>query len=571
MAASDLIDRVTVFVSYSQNDQKLVDELSKHLKGLEKEGLIQAWNSREIEAGLNLEDENSQRIDLADIILLLISSDFICSDYYDGQHLQEIVRRHEEESIRVIPIILRPYDWQAGTPFSNLSHLPSGEDAITEWLNQDAAFRSVSQGIRSVVQEIKKRRFHEKLERYRKAYEKAIRKEFPISKLTRSLLQEDERLSDTDVEDIEYSINNNYSDFLRKYQNFISIIGNKNYVLWEVVHILNKKHVELNLQGDLNIERIEKPILEQKEEEYEGIKATYENSFRKALEEHGGRVPLPELIRSDLNQKKTELKLLDSDASRIESSVQSEFGVFSKISLVTQNIIYSVRRNYKLSLIPMGGLLLVIICIFAAKGLFANRNNQGEVIDLSLVENLSEQDAINLVSQWFYSKRQIFGSEFNHEDSYNLVNSLTIGSFRDSVRNELEKMSLEDYYYEFLEPSVRIPEGESGTSFCPPIELSRADRHSKGKAEIHLNVSQSFTIISRSDNTKKSEDTNNEYAFGLMFDDSDGRWKVNTLTAAADDSDRSNPDNLYSFRMNFWRDPRLTDPLDYVSYCPSRN
>jgi hypothetical protein len=139
-----------VFLSYSHHDEKLHQELIKHLKPLEYEGLIHSWHDRKILPGSNFEAEISQELDAANIILLLVSPDFISSDYCWGKEMKRAIARHEARTARVIPIILRPVDWQS-TPFGKLLALPTDGKPVTTWVNRDEGFLDVVRGIRAAV------------------------------------------------------------------------------------------------------------------------------------------------------------------------------------------------------------------------------------------------------------------------------------------------------------------------------------------------------------------------------------------------------------------------------------
>ena len=143
-----------VFYSYSHQDERLRDELGNHLAPLHRQGLIAEWHSRKIGPGTEWEGQIDTHLNEADIILLLISSDFIASDYCYGVELNRAMERHEAEEAYVIPIILRPVDWERA-PFATLQALPRDAEPVTSWENQDEAFRDISQGIRKKVEELR--------------------------------------------------------------------------------------------------------------------------------------------------------------------------------------------------------------------------------------------------------------------------------------------------------------------------------------------------------------------------------------------------------------------------------
>lgn len=139
-----------LFYSYSHKDEELRNELERHLQLLQRNGLIQGWHDRRISPGAEWADDIDLHIRSAQIVLLLISADFLASDYCYGEEMRIALERHEQQRAVVIPIILRPVDW-AGAPFAKLQALPRDGKAITLWRNRDEAFSLVAREIREVV------------------------------------------------------------------------------------------------------------------------------------------------------------------------------------------------------------------------------------------------------------------------------------------------------------------------------------------------------------------------------------------------------------------------------------
>ncbi|ESA34527.1 tir protein [Leptolyngbya sp. Heron Island J] len=156
---------VNVFFSYAHKDEDLRDELAKHLKILERQGIIETWYDRDIDAGAERSTEIDKQLTSADIILLLVSSDFVASDYCYDVELKRALERHDKGEARVIPIIVRPVDLE-GTPFSKLQVLPKDAKPITEWDNQDKAFLNIAQGIRHSVEDLANAQQQQQLELY---------------------------------------------------------------------------------------------------------------------------------------------------------------------------------------------------------------------------------------------------------------------------------------------------------------------------------------------------------------------------------------------------------------------
>ncbi len=145
---------VTVFYSYSHKDEALRDELDKHLSSLKHEGLIKAWHDRRITPGDEWKNKIDQNLKTAQLILLLVSSDFMFSGYCYDIEMQEAMKLHKARKARIIPIILRPVDWTQAL-FASLQALPTDGKPVTEWPNQDRAFLNVAQGIRLAVEKMR--------------------------------------------------------------------------------------------------------------------------------------------------------------------------------------------------------------------------------------------------------------------------------------------------------------------------------------------------------------------------------------------------------------------------------
>ncbi len=146
---------LTVFFSYSHKDELLRDELAKHLSLLQRDGTISAWHDRQISAGSEWANDIDSNLNAADLILLLISSDFLASDYCHQIELKRAIDRHEKGEARVIPIILRPCRWQSAW-FSKLQLLPKNGEPVTKWADRDDAFTNIVEGIERAIGEMLK-------------------------------------------------------------------------------------------------------------------------------------------------------------------------------------------------------------------------------------------------------------------------------------------------------------------------------------------------------------------------------------------------------------------------------
>ncbi|MDJ0706311.1 MAG: TIR domain-containing protein [Leptolyngbyaceae cyanobacterium MO_188.B28] len=145
---------IRIFVSYARKDEALREELANHLSILERNQVIVSWDERCIDPGEKIDEQISCNLASAQIILLLVSADFLASDKLWRLGLEQAISRHQMGLARVTPIILRPCDWKENTPFSHLAPLPEGGKPITQWNNQDEAFLDVARGIRQVVRHL---------------------------------------------------------------------------------------------------------------------------------------------------------------------------------------------------------------------------------------------------------------------------------------------------------------------------------------------------------------------------------------------------------------------------------
>jgi len=149
--AQKVNEPVRLFYSYSHEDEALRDELAKHLSVLKRQGVISEWHDRRIGAGDEWKGAIDKNLEEAQVILLLVSSSFLASDYCWDVETKRAVERHDRGEAKVIPVILRPCDWQ-GAPFAKIQGLPKDAKAVTTWANKDEALTYVVKGIRRAVE-----------------------------------------------------------------------------------------------------------------------------------------------------------------------------------------------------------------------------------------------------------------------------------------------------------------------------------------------------------------------------------------------------------------------------------
>ncbi len=150
-----MTEPLSAFISYALEDYQLLKELEKHLALLHNQGFITTWSEQDISAGSAWETETETHLKNADIILLLISPDFMASKYSNSAEMQHIMNRHASGHSRVILVLLRAVDLE-GAQFNRLRKLPdNGVPVISQkWPHLDEAFTNIAKGIRKVIEEI---------------------------------------------------------------------------------------------------------------------------------------------------------------------------------------------------------------------------------------------------------------------------------------------------------------------------------------------------------------------------------------------------------------------------------
>jgi tetratricopeptide (TPR) repeat protein len=150
---------IEIFYSYSHRDEAMRDELEKHLTLLKRNNVIAAWHDRCITAGDEWKSQIDDHLRSAQIILLLISSDFLASDYCYDIEMELALERHARGEAIVVPVILRSVDW-TGAKFAHLQALPKNAKPVHSWPDPDEAFTDVAQGIRKLASQLQPQAHH---------------------------------------------------------------------------------------------------------------------------------------------------------------------------------------------------------------------------------------------------------------------------------------------------------------------------------------------------------------------------------------------------------------------------
>lgn len=136
----------SVFFSYSHADEALRDQLEKQLALLKRNGIIETWHDRRIGPGQDFAKEIDKHVETDDIFLLLVSADFIASDYCFNHEMKRAMQRHEAGEAIVVPVILRACHWQ-GAPFGKLNAIPRDGKPVTSYADRDQALYEVAKAV----------------------------------------------------------------------------------------------------------------------------------------------------------------------------------------------------------------------------------------------------------------------------------------------------------------------------------------------------------------------------------------------------------------------------------------
>lgn len=142
-----------LFFSYSHKDEELRNELETHLALLKRQGVISSWYDRRITAGSDFGQVINSELEASQIILLLVSAQFLASDYCFEKEMTRAIEKHEDGSAIVIPVILHPCDWHSA-PFGHLKATPTDGKPVSMYANQQEAFAIIAKDLREAIKSV---------------------------------------------------------------------------------------------------------------------------------------------------------------------------------------------------------------------------------------------------------------------------------------------------------------------------------------------------------------------------------------------------------------------------------
>jgi hypothetical protein len=143
-----------VFYSYSHKDETLRDQLATYLAPLKQKGLIVEWHDRKIQPGADWNSEIASRIESADLVIMLLSPDFLASEYCFGVEMEAAFARTKSDDLKLAPVLMRPCLWE-DSRFSALQMIPRDAKPVTGSRLVDEALKAVALEIRGIVSQEK--------------------------------------------------------------------------------------------------------------------------------------------------------------------------------------------------------------------------------------------------------------------------------------------------------------------------------------------------------------------------------------------------------------------------------
>lgn len=139
-----------IFYSYSHKDERFRDELEVHLAPLVRNKRISEWHDRKIKPGEDWDAEINSELNSAHLIILLLSPDFLASDYCFGVEVEQALTKFKNGSAKIVPILIRPCLWEE-SPFSQLQIIPRDAKAVSSWTSMDDALVVIAGEIKKLV------------------------------------------------------------------------------------------------------------------------------------------------------------------------------------------------------------------------------------------------------------------------------------------------------------------------------------------------------------------------------------------------------------------------------------
>ena len=125
-----------IFISYAHANESFKDDLVGHLKGIERLVEVDVWDDRRLEGGDLWREEIDAALQNCTIALLLVSKEFIASKFIAEVEIPELLKRHADGELRVVPIIIRPCVWEPHN-YSRFQVLPKDGKPVSTYSEEN--------------------------------------------------------------------------------------------------------------------------------------------------------------------------------------------------------------------------------------------------------------------------------------------------------------------------------------------------------------------------------------------------------------------------------------------------
>lgn len=156
LEGGELQKKVNIFISYAHSDKKWLEKLQKHLKVIEKFfGNIETWDDTQLKGGDKWRKEIEAAIEKANVAILLVSTDFLASDFISTDELPPLLRKAAEIGTRILPLIVSPCDYEI-SELGEFQAINSPDRTLADMAGDDASisrvFLSLTKEIQALIQ-----------------------------------------------------------------------------------------------------------------------------------------------------------------------------------------------------------------------------------------------------------------------------------------------------------------------------------------------------------------------------------------------------------------------------------
>lgn len=150
--------KTKIFTIYAWEDKNAMLQLLRHLKPFEEDFDLSFWHDDPINTGQEWKPQDESRLNEADIFLLLVSADFMNSEFIKQLEFKNIIDRYKENKSVVIPVILEYCRWEIDFKsddynfnLNELQVLPNDGKPLENWSSPDLAFNNIATNIKKVI------------------------------------------------------------------------------------------------------------------------------------------------------------------------------------------------------------------------------------------------------------------------------------------------------------------------------------------------------------------------------------------------------------------------------------